>query len=310
VVVLESSLDEILAGAPPRGTFLAAPERDRFWADPFPFRDATGDLWLFVEEFRRWRGLGSIVALRLSDDHRVVERRTVLRSSHHFSFPQVHSWEGTPVATVESCDPAAPTYTFTAVGEHWIPSLRTLPMGVIDPALAIPPPGTKPTTALVEDDPLALWEPAAGADWYLTGTSGSDEFAGYRQWSAPDGVGWQEAEQLRFRDVVLARPAGNADLLRGIRSVQDCADNYGIATSVVAWDPAVRGPGNVVRRLTSDDFGHGALGTHTLAWTADGSTVVADVWKRGPQMLSAVHRALEQRHGSFCSGRRASARMP
>ncbi len=324
VVLLDSPLDDILDGAPPRGRYLTAPERDRYWADPFPYRSAAGDLWVFVEEFQRWRGLGSIVALRLSDDYRILDRCTVLRSRHHFSFPQVHSWDGTPVATVESCDPTAPTYTFTGVGEPWIASLRTLPMGVIDPALAIPPPGTAPA-AVTRTQPPTPWagdeddededlrsgmEPPPGADWYLTGTSGSDEFAGYRQWSAADGVGWEEAESLRFRDDVLARPAGNADLIRGIRSAQDCSDNYGIATSVVTWDPVARGPGSVLRRLTAEDFGHGALGTHTLAWTADGSNVVADVWKRGTQPMSALHRAIEQLHPSTCRGRRAAKRLP
>jgi hypothetical protein len=109
---------------------------------------------------------------------------------------------------------------------------------------------------------------------------------------------------------VLARPAGNLDAQRGIRSVQDCSDNYGMATSLVTWHPDLRGPGEVLRRLDGASFGRGAVGTHTLAWTPDGDTVVADVWQRGPQKFSAVHRVLEQRHGSLCPGRRASSRMP
>lgn len=294
VVVLDQSLDDLLDGADPTGLLVHAPEPDRFWADPFPVRDRQGRLWLFVEELERWRGLGSIVALRIEPGAGVVQRRTVLRSRHHFSFPQVHWWDGVWVATVESCDPMAHTYTFAEVGDPWLASLRTLPVGVIDPALAIPPgaPGEE------------------GARWYLTGTSGSDYFAGFRQWQGPDGVGWEEQADLRFRDPVLARPAGNADLVRGIRSVQDCSGNYGIATSIVTWQPGTRGPGEVLRRLDGADFGRGAVGTHTLAWTPDGATVVADVWQRGPQKFSAAHRVLEQRHGQFCPGRRASAAMP
>lgn len=288
IVLLEQPLDDIVAGAPPRGTLLVAPEPDRFWADPFPLRDRHGDLWVFVEEFHRWRGLGSIVALRIGDG-RVLERRTVLRSEHHYSFPQVHVWDGTPVATAETCDPFAPTYTFSEVGSPWLASLRTLPVGVIDPAMSIP---------------------ASGDIWYLTGASGSDVTAGYRQWWAEDGVGWEPQPGLSFHDDVLARPAGNADRGRGIRSVQDCSDNYGIATSIVTWNPQEHGPGEVLRRLDGDAFGRGALGTHTLAWTPDGSDVVADVWQRGRQPWSAAHRALEARHGRFCRGRRESRAMP
>lgn len=310
VVVLEASLDALLDGAPARGTALAAPERDRFWADPFPIRDAAGDLWIFVEEYLRWRGLGRIVALRISEGGQVVSRRTVLSSAHHYSFPQVHLSDGTWVATAETCDPMAPTYTFAAVGEPWIASLRTLPVGVIDPALAIPPPGAAPQLQPDDDDPSALLDPGGGPDWFLTGASGSDEFAGFRQWSAPDGVGWIEEPRLRFRDAVLARPAGNLDLSRGLRSTQDCSENYGVATSLVSWDPTTPGPGEVLRRIDGADVRADAMGTHTLAWTPDGATVVADVWNRRRQPLSAAHRVLEQRHGLLCRGRRSSRQMP
>jgi hypothetical protein len=288
VMVLDQNLDDLLNGAEPTGLLVHAPERDRFWADPFPVRDRAGRLWVFVEELERWRGLGSIVALRIEPGVGVVQRRTVLRSGHHFSFPQAHRHDGRWLATVESCDPLAPTYTFAEVGDPWIATDRTIPVGVIDPALAIP---------------------ATGGAWHLTGTSGADYFAGYRQWRAVAGVDWVEQADLRFRDPVVARPAGNADLLRGLRSVQDCSDNYGIATSVVTWRPEERGPGEVLRRLDAANFGRGAQGTHTLSWTPDGAEVVADVWQRGPQPLSAVHRVLEKRHGRSCAGRRASAQM-
>ncbi len=301
LVLVEQSLDDLLAGARPTGTFLSAPDRNTFRADPFPVRDAGGQLWVFVEEYRRWRGLGSIVALRIGDGA-VVERREVLSGPHHYSFPQAHLVDGTWVATVETCDPAAPTYTFTAPGEPWIASLRTLPQGVIDPALAIP--ALDRRRNYDQED-----EGGEGAPWFVVGTSGSDAFGGYRQWDAPDGVGWQEQVGLRYRDPVLARSAGNADLARGLRSVQDCSTNYGVASSITTWNPGGQGPGDVLVRLDGDSFGRGAIGSHTLSWTPDGQTVVADVWKRGRRALSAVHRAIEQRHGSVCAGRRASARM-
>ncbi len=301
VVLIEQSLDELLSGARPNGIFLPAPDRDTFRADPFPVRDAEGDLWVFVEEYRRWRGLGSIVALRI-DGGAVVERREVLSGPHHYSFPQAHLVGGTWVATVETCDPLAPTYTFTAPGEPWIASLRTLPPGIIDPALAIPMPESGRNYD--QDD-----EGGEGAPWFVVGTSGSDAFGAYRQWDAPDGVGWEEQAQLRFRDPVLARSAGNADLVRGLRSVQDCSTNYGVAASVARWDPTKLGPGEVLLRLDGESYGRGAIGSHTLSWTPDGQTVVADVWKRGRRALSALHRAIEQRHGSVCPGRRAAGRM-
>ncbi|MFI0433802.1 MAG: hypothetical protein ACH36H_11755 [Candidatus Nanopelagicales bacterium] len=301
VVLVEQSLDDLLSGVRPTGTFLAAPDRNTFRADPFPVRDAAGDLWVFVEEYRRWRGLGSIVALRIGEGA-VVERREVLTGPHHYSFPQAQLVEGRWVGTVETCDPLAPTYTFTAPGEPWIASLRTIPAGVIDPALAIPAP--EPGRNYDQAD-----EGGDGSPWFVVGTSGSDAFGGYRQWSAPDGVGWDEQVQFRYRDAVLARSAGNADLLRGLRSVQDCSTNYGVASAITKWDPLMHGPGEVLARFDGGSFGAGAIGSHTLSWTPDGQTVVADVWKRGKRALSAVHRAIEQRHGSVCAGRRASARM-
>lgn len=292
LVLTGQTLADLVEGARPTGAFLTPDDAGVFWADPFPVRDPAGDLWIFAEEYHRWQGLGRIVALRIDEGTgTVTTRREVLRGRHHYSFPQVHLWDGTWVATAETCDPFAPTYTFTKVGEPWVASLRTLPPGVIDPALSIP---------------------KGGGNWYLTGTTGSDEFAGFRQWVAEDGVGFDEQVELRYRDAALARPAGNADAVRGWRSVQDCSDNYGVATSVVRWNPlsVTPGPGEVMRRLTGNDFGHGALGTHTLAWTPDGQTVVADVWRRGRQPVSAAHRVAEQRHGRVCRGRRASRHMP
>lgn len=287
IVVLENSVDELLDGRPVGRRALLTPEtRDVYWADPFPFRDGRGRLWIFVEELHRWTGLGSIVALRVEGDA-VAERRTVLSGRHHYSFPQVQLWDGTIVATVESCDPRARTYTFAEVGGPWLPTLRTVPIGVIDPALAMD-----------------------GDDWFLLGTSGSDYFAGFRQWQAEFGVGFVEQPELRYRDAALARSAGNADVNRGIRSVQDCRENYGIATALTTWSPSQVGPGEVLRRLNGSDVHPQALGTHTLTWTPDGQVVVADVWARGPQPLSAVHRLAERRHGRFCAGRRLSAHMP
>lgn len=285
LVVLDATLEDVLAGAAPTGAYLYPPERDRFWADPFPVRDADGQLWIFAEEMHRWRGLGEIVALRISHGQ-VAQRTTVLRSRHHYSFPQAHFHEGTWTATAETCDPLAPMYTFTAPGAPWQASLRTLPPRIIDPAVAVPASGSADRT------------------WLLTATDPDDYFAGFRQWQAEEGVGWEAQPERSFRDPVLARPAGNADLGRALRSVQDCSDNYGIATSIIEWHPRDQhtpaGPGAVHRRLTGDDFGHGALGTHTLSWTPDGATLVADVWKRGPQAFSGVHRVLEQRHSRIC----------
>jgi hypothetical protein len=291
IVVLGQTLDELLAGAAPRGPLLAAPERDRFWADPFPLRGESGDLWVFAEEMHRWRGLGCIVAL-LIDAGKVVRRQVVRMSGHHYSFPQVHDATTTDIgfrwlATVETCDPQAYLYGFNEPGEPWVSLDRSIPVGVVDPALSLPT------------------DPAEGA-WYLTGTRGADAFAAFRQWRAVNGRDWQEQPAMRFHDPVVARPAGNADRVRALRSAQDCSDNYGVASSLLAWDPHTRGPGVVQRRLSGDDFEMPAAGTHTLSWTPDGQTVVADVWRRRLQPLSAAHRYLEARHPRTCPGRATS----
>ncbi len=285
VAVLEEDLGAVLDGATLTPHVLAAPQRDRFWADPFPARDAAGALWIFVEELERWRGLGSIAALRVESGV-VVEHRIVLRSSHHFSFPQVHRTPAGWIATVETCDPDAHIYTFDAPGEPWRPTGDHLPVGIIDPALATP---------------------LDAGRQYLTGSPASDVTGGYRQWVRVKDGSWNPQPEVAFHDDTLGRNAGNTDGARGLRSVQDCAANYGVAASVVAWEPGARGPGAVHRRIEGSDVGFGALGTHTISWTPDGATVVMDVWKRARQPLSAVHRALEQRHGRTCRGRRAAA---
>lgn len=311
ILVSDQSLDDVLNGAPLSGPLLTSPKRDTFWADPFPIRAADGSLWVFVEEMHRWLGLGAIVALQV-DQGRVLQRKVVLRGRHHYSFPQVHMDDGTWLATVQSCDPMAPMYTFAGLGEPWLPTLRLLPAGLIDPAVSAPwrPAGHG---RIVDSDPAdvefalglrrsANDDVAMGPDWFMVATTTGNEFAGYTQWKAAGGIDWREQPVQRFENAQLARSGGNLDGARGLRVAQDCAENYGVATSILTWAPWRQGEGKLLRRVNAADIAHAVMGTHTLSWTADGNTVVADVWRYRRQVKSAAHRVLERRHTAVCRG--------
>lgn len=65
----------------------------QWWADPFPF-EYNGDLYIFVEFFKRSRALGSIAYFKLSEDGKVEEFKEVLIEPFHLSFPNVFLMNG------------------------------------------------------------------------------------------------------------------------------------------------------------------------------------------------------------------------
>ncbi len=270
IALLDQGLPEILRGDEPSGVIFEPPDRNFYWADPFPLGQRQ-DCWLFVEEFDRWRGLGHIAALRVVEG-RVISRKAVFVDSHHVSFPQAHPYEGEWIATVQSCNPQARIYRFSRPGESWEPTPWVLPEPLLDPALC-----------RIEDQ-----------TWRLTGIrpvpDGQDVVIHYAS-AGQQPAGWVLLEQLH--EGTCARGGGSLDVLRGLRAAQERTPVYGSAIVLSNWPG-----GGVVRRIEGRDWsadGSAWTGCHTCAWTEDGSTVVMDLWARRLQPLSALHRFLEFR---------------
>lgn len=269
VSVLDQTLSDLLAGIAPSGTVIAAPSRDRYWADPFPLGQ-PGDCWLLVEEFDRWRGLGHIVALRVLEGA-VVSGRAVLVDAHHASFPQAQAFDGEWIATVQTCNPRASIYRFRSPGDAWQPTDWALPEPLLDPALSR----------------------AQDGSWTLTGTRQSSTRDVILHYVSTGGrpTDWRLLEQVPAPSC--ARGGGSLDVTRGLRAAQCEQPTYGAAVSLRAWPG-----GEKIHRFEGPGFagdGRPWTGCHTLAWTPDGRTVVMDLWKRRVQPLSAVHRLLEFR---------------
>ena len=271
ICLLDQSLDELLEGQTPAGRAFKPTDQRTYWADPFVVADRS-DTWIFVEEFRRRRGLGDIVALKVTDGA-VTSHGTVLTGDHHISFPQVHRFRSGWIATVETCDPDARVHQFDEPGQRWRATEWRLPADLIDPQLTRMKDGR----------------------WRLTATSRLH--SGYGPVTTWISAG-QEPVHWTVIDVrdhgLLARGGGTSDAERGLRAVQDCTENYGQALSLRNWPS-----GTAVRDLRGPDVitrpEAGWLGLHTCSWTTTGSTVVVDLWRRRFQPLSPLDRFREFR---------------
>lgn len=269
--VTATSLQDVMDGARLDGFTIRATE-GLYWADPFPVVD-NGRFWIFAEEFDFRAGLGSIVALRIEGEE-VVARVRVLAGSHHYAFPQIHRTDEGWLASVDTCDPTGQIHVFQDLGTPWRPAPWRLPRWTVDPALA----------------------QAEDGRWIMVGSSPLDPVR-YEQWSTDDATlrTWRHAPDLVWRSPAVGRSGGTLDLERGLRVSQDCARTYGEAVSIAKFSEGER-PDTVVRRIDGRDLGHGFDGTHTLAWTRDGLTMVADAWTRRVHPSAVPHRVRERRH--------------
>src|ERR1051326_8402454 len=80
--------------AQPDGYQPMLPPRDRFYADPCLVTHA-GEDFLFFEEYRYVRSLGSIACMTLDSNGNPTRQTVVLERRYHLSFPFVFSWSGT-----------------------------------------------------------------------------------------------------------------------------------------------------------------------------------------------------------------------
>lgn len=226
--------------------------------------DRAGDMWIFVEEYRRWHGKGRIVALKC-DGTKIVERRVVLQGPHHSAFPRaIQDTDGNWLGTVDTCDPLNPIYTFDEVGEEWFATPQSLPRSLVDPVLI----------AASDESRLRLFATSAFAhsELLLEFTLGN--------------FGWTKTRELKVPGI--ARAAGTVDVDADFKYVQDCTDEYGKQVLKVQ----VSEPGVIIDKVHPPD---GWVGIHTINITQQGEQLVFDLWKRRISPFSLIHRVLEFR---------------
>lgn len=259
---------------------LSCPSWFRFWADPCLVLDDDGSLWVFVEEFDRWRGIGHIAALHIKEG-RVARSTPVLAGGHHRAFPRVWRGSSSWLATVDGCETPGRIYQFTALGEKWS----------VVPRVVLPAPLTDPTI-----DSSGLESLLVGTNWM------KDESSDVEVWLNEDGslIHWRPQTRFSYSDARHGRGAGNADVLRGLRAVQDGVEAYGTAVSLIAW-PVTDGRPKVLRRFDGSQIG--SSGVHTFTWTTDGHVMALDAWQRRPDPLGWLWKLRDLRHLKRCRRR-------
>jgi hypothetical protein len=251
-----------------------------FWADPCVVMDGCDEEWVYVEEFDRLRGLGHIRALHVSGG-RVVRSAIVLAGRHHRAFPRVWREANEWRATVDGCEYPAQVFSFRCHGSAWSPVAGSdLPSTLIDPNL-------------IHDGPDCV---VVGTSWLR------DEARDLEVWRRNANLGgeWRLASEESYSHDLYARGAGNVDVVRGIRAVQDCSTVYGLSVSLIEW-PVHGGKVVPVQQVSGSTLGF--TGTHTLAWNSDGAVVVLDAWDRRPDALGWLWKLTDLRHLKRCRRR-------
>lgn len=277
-------LAALLAGRPQLDPAWLRPRSWRkFWADPCPVDDQSGAVWIFAEEYDRWAGKGSIVALRVVDGE-VRQRRIVLADAHHRAFPRILRADDGWIATTDTCETPSKIFTFDAPGQPW----RALPGAALPPFLSDPD--------LTRDS----------NGWSVIGTNWlENENAVCESWTAESGPGWkwERRDELGFADPVVARGGGPADASVGVRLTQDCSASYGKRLVAV---PHPRAPGQLptARATTLPDVSRTVVrrggGQHTLEWTQNQGGVAVDAWWERVDPLSRLWALRDQRHLQRC----------
>ncbi len=67
--------------------WIVNPDSNKFYADPFIYKLADGTIYLFCEELNRTNFIGNITCLKLNSNFDIVEKRVLLESGLHFSYP-------------------------------------------------------------------------------------------------------------------------------------------------------------------------------------------------------------------------------
>jgi hypothetical protein len=189
------------------------PPKDRFWADPFPFRTADGRTFVFFEElsYRDWKG--RIMAAEIVDGRPAAPPRPVLERPYHMSYPQVFEWRGTCYMLPEtSANRTVTLFRCLSFPDRWIEERDLLrDIDAVD--------------ATISEIDGSWW---MFVNVGLPGAGNRDELHLYRA-ASPLGPWTPHPRNPVKSDCRSARPAG-APFRRGdalYRPAQNCGGNYG-----------------------------------------------------------------------------------
>lgn len=72
---------------------ILAPPKDRFWADPFPWR-YNGEDYILYEELPFHTGKGHISCIKLNTKLEIISNELILERPYHLSYPFVFEYDG------------------------------------------------------------------------------------------------------------------------------------------------------------------------------------------------------------------------
>jgi hypothetical protein len=243
-------------------------DRQRYFADPFLFRD-KGTTYVFCEEFPYATGKGVISVFTLDPSGRPSPARVVLEQPYHLSYPQVFRHDEKIWMMPESS------------------ANRTLELFVAESF----PDRWKLHSVLIDD--LSLSDATAfehEGRWWLTAATNEPHTSTWdclSLFSGPSVVGpWSRGGDLPILiDASAARPAGQVVRSGGAlwRPAQDCTRGYGSGLALCRIDELRDGVLRqlIVRRLAPPP-GAPDQGVHTL--NSDGRFEVIDGVGRASRM--------------------------
>ena len=103
-----------------------------FWADPFLI-ERGGQTWLFVEDFDRANGKGTIQVTPVADDGQIDGMRTALERPYHLSYPNVFEHAGEVFMMPETLGSGAvELYRARNFPDDWVLESRLLNLRCVD----------------------------------------------------------------------------------------------------------------------------------------------------------------------------------
>jgi hypothetical protein len=279
----------LLSAEPLNVQWLPRPAPLTFIADPF-VAERDGVRALFVETFDYHHGRGTIDALVLDDDDRVVRRRRIIDLATHLSYPYPVEIDGEMYLVPENYEAnEVALYRCVEFPDRWEREAALFPaLDGVD------------TTLFAH----------AGRWWaFCTRFSrGSTLALNAFHAASPRGPWSPHALNPIVVDVSSARPAGQPFTVDGVlyRPGQDCSESYGGGIVIARIDEltptAYRE--TIVQRHSARGFDRWNAGIHTVSFTrgrivVDGKHVYRDL-----RNLPGVARKVLARAGRLLRGRR------
>lgn len=238
--------------------------RDRFLADPFPFRHA-GKQYIFCEELPFRRGVGHISVVPLQQDGSAEEPIKIIEEPYHLSYPMVFSWQGEVFLMPESArNKTLDVYRCERFPDRWVHDRRILENVAAADA------------TLCEHEGVWWLFVNLGGDGY----SKNDELFLFHS-NTPFGPWMPHRRNPVKSDVRSARPAGKLFRYRGqlYRPAQDLSrgNRYRVAINRVERLNPAEYSETMVSELTGS-WDRQFFGVHTLNH-GDGLSVI-DVMRR------------------------------